>query len=351
LSRGNYKYPLEEILFLALASAISGLCYFDEMEEFGELQIDWFRKYFPYKNGIPSHDTINRLFAAMDPKEFCSCFTAWVQSIRKDVDREVIAIDGKAIKGSAQPSKGIKSLQFVSAYAAQNSLVLCQEVVDGKSNEMTAVPKLIDLIDCKGAIITVDALNCQVDIATKILEKKADYLLALKSNHRGLYEQVKTRFERQEPVQIHSTENVDHGRVEKRICSLISDLKWIDDAENWPLLKTVIKIESSRYHKATGKTDTQTRYYISSLHADAELINKSVRLHWSIENKLHWMLDVSFKEDASRKRKDHSTENYALISKMALNLIKQDTTKGPYSRKKFRSLINPTVREQLMGLV
>ena len=172
MSKGNFKYGLEEILFLAIACSVSGLTNYEEMQDYGTCQLEWSRKFYSYKHGMASHATIKRLFAILDPDQFCKYFVEWVASIRKDVDNEVIAIDGKAVKGSAEPSKGMKGLQFVSAYAAKNELVLAQEMIREKSNEITAMPILLDMIDCKRAIITVDALNSQTDIAAKIIEKK-----------------------------------------------------------------------------------------------------------------------------------------------------------------------------------
>lgn len=344
-------YPLQEILFLAVSSSICGITDWDEMELFGNENINWFRKYYLYENGIPSHDTISRLFARLCPKEFCKYFTEWVQSIRKKIDKEVIALDGKMVKGSSQPSKGIKSLYFVSAYAAENSLVLSQEVTEEKSNEILAVPKLLDMIDCKGTIITVDALNCQKQIAQKVIEKEADYIFALKSNHKELYAQVIDRFEKQKPDSEDVNEDLGHGRVEKRTCKVIENIVFVDESIHWAGMKSIIKIESERYMKATKETQKETRYYISSLSADAVLINKSVRNHWSIENKLHWMLDVSFKEDASRKRKDNSTHNYGMICKIALNMVKMQDGKGSFKKRRFKALLNDAEREKLMGLV
>lgn len=337
-------------MFLAISSSICGITDWDEMEMFGNAQIDWFRKYYSYKNGIPSHDTISRMFAKLCPKEFCLYFTEWVQTLRQSFKNEVIAIDGKAVKGSAQPSKGIKSLYFVSAYAAENQLVLSQEVTEEKSNEIVAVPKLLDMIECKGTIITVDALNCQKQIAKKVIEKEADYIFAIKNNHKELYAQVIERFEKQTPDSVDVTQDLGHGRVEKRCCSVIEKIHFVDQSKDWTNMKSIIKIEAERYMKATGEVQNETRYYISSLAADAILINKSVRNHWSIENKLHWMLDVNFKEDASRKRKDNSTHNYGMICKIALNMIKQQEGKGSFKKRKFKALLNCAEREKIMGL-
>lgn len=350
MNKGHFVYPLQEIMFLAVSSSICGITDWDEMEMFGNEQISWFRKFYLFKNGIPSHDTISRLFARLCPKEFCGIFTEWVQSIRKNIDKEVIAIDGKMVRGSAQPSKGIKSLYFVSAYAAENELVLCQEVTEEKSNEIIAVPKLLDMIDCKGTIITVDALNCQKQIAQKVIEKEADYIFALKNNHKALYAQVIDRFDKQMPDSEDVTQDLGHGRIDKRSCKVIDKIDFVDASAGWKSMKSIIKIDSERFIKATGEIQKETRYYISSLTADAVLINKSVRNHWMIENKLHWMLDVNFKEDASRKRKDNSTQNYGMVCKIALNMLKTRNFKGSIKKRRFKALLNSTEREILMGL-
>ena len=236
----------------------------------------------------------------------------------------------------------------MSAHAAENELDLSQEITQEKSNEITAVPKLLDAIDCKGAIITVDALNCQTKIAEKVIRKGANYIFSLKKNQRELYEQVVGRFDRQDPVAVEENIDIGHGRIEKRTCSVINDLRFIDNASQWKGLQTIVRIDAQRIHKATGELQQETRYYISSLPPDAALINYSVRKHWSIENKLHWMLDVNFGEDKSRKRKDHSSKNYALVIKTALNLIKLKPIKGPLRRQKLRAMLDDNLREELL---
>ena len=348
MSRGNFRYSLNEILFLTLAAAISGVTDWDEMAEFGRYKLDWLRKFFAYKNGTPSHDTLNRIYSSLDPKQFCDSFTEWVGELRTHHQNEVIAIDGKTVKGSNPRCKGMEGLYYVSAYAAENELVLSQETTQEKSNEITAVPKLLDAIDCKGAIITVDALNCQAKIADKVIKKGANYIFSLKKNQQELYEQVVGRFERQDIADRDQNIDIGHGRIEKRTCSVIGDLKFIDNAAHWKGLRTIVKIEAERIHKATGELQRETRYYISSLAPEAALINYSVRKHWSIENKLHWMLDVNFGEDKSRKRKDHSSKNYALVIKTALNLIKLKPVKGPWRRQKLRAMLDDNLREELL---
>lgn len=339
---------MNEILFLTLAAAISGITEWDEMAEFGRHKLEWLRKFFEYEHGTPSHDTLNRLYSSLDPGQFCDSFTEWVGELRTHYRDEVIAIDGKTIRGTDPKCKGMEGIYYVSAYAAENELVLSQAITQEKSNEITAVPKLLDAIDCKGAIITVDALNCQTKIAEKVMEKEANYIFSLKKNQRELYEQVVGRFERQTAADHDKNIDIGHGRIETRTCSVISDLTFIDNAEQWKGMQTIVKIDAERIQKATGEVQRETRYYISSLRPDAALINYSVRKHWSIENKLHWILDVNFGEDRSRKRKDHSAKNYALVIKTALNLIRLKPGKGPLKRQKLRALLDDDLREELL---
>jgi predicted transposase YbfD/YdcC len=339
---------MNEILFLTLSAAISGVTEWDEIEEFGRYKLKWLRKFFPYKHGVPSHDTLSRFFAHLDPNAFCECFTQWMEKLRQKFDYEVIALDGKTVKGMNPKAKGMEAIYYVSAFATKNNLALSQKATSKKSNEIKAIPYLLDLIDCKGCIITADALNCQTGIAEKIIDKKADYLLAIKGNQGEIFEQIKNRFEKQDPHSVHVINELDHGRIEKRVCTLINDLRFIDDAPKWKKLKTIVKIESERIDKATGSCHTQTRYYISSLEANAELINKSVRSHWGIENQLHWHLDVTFKEDQSRKRKDHSSENFSIVLKTVLNLLKKANDKKPIKRRKLKALLDDNQRENFI---
>lgn len=339
---------MNEILFLTFSAALSGITDWDEIEEFGNYKKRWLKKFFPYKHGIPSHDTLSRFFSQLNPDIFCECFTEWMGILRKRFDYEVIAIDGKAIKGSNPKAKGMEAVYYVSAYASKNNLVLSQKATQSKSNEIKATELLLDLIDCKGAIITTDALNTQTHIAEKIIAKKADYLLALKGNQGEIFTQVKERFEKQNIDAEHVENTLDHGRIETRRCQVISNLSFVDCSSDWENLKTIVKIEAQRTNKATSEKTIETRYYLSSLDSNAELINQSVRAHWSIENKLHWHLDVTFREDESRKRKDHSAQNFAIITKTALNLLKKVNSKKPVKRRKLQALLDDNQRENFI---
>jgi predicted transposase YbfD/YdcC len=295
------------------------------MEEFGHAKEEWLRSFLLLPNGIPSHDTFNRVFSALNPEELENCFVEWTRSVADLCEHEVIAIDGKCMCGTRD--SGNKSIvHMVSAWADQNHIVLGQVKVDEKSNEITAIPRLLDLLVIKGCIVTIDAMGCQKDIAAKIIEKEANYLLALKGNQGNLLEQEEDPFRFLSVADADEQLDSGHGRVETRRCSVISDLSMIEAKKEWVDLRSLVKIESERYIKSTGKTEKETRLYISSLPADAKLINRSVRAHWGVENSLHWVLDVGFNEDAGRKRTGFAAQNYSLISRIALNLLKNDKT-------------------------
>jgi predicted transposase YbfD/YdcC len=316
---------LDDIIFIAIASVICGADGWNDMEEFGKSKEGWLRSFLQLPNGIPTHDTFNRLFSALNPEELEKCFVEWTRSVVHLCEHEVIAIDGKSMCGTRDASN--KSIvHMVSAWADRNHIVLGQVKVDEKSNEITALPRLLDLLVIKGCIVTIDAMGCQKDIASKVIEKEADYLLALKGNQGNLLEQVEDSFRFLPVVSVDEQLDAGHGRVETHRCSVISDLSMIEAKDEWAALRSLVKIESERYIKSTGKTEKETRLYISSLPADAKLINQSVRAHWSVENSLHWVLDVGFNEDASRKRTGFAAQNYSLISRIALNLLKNDKT-------------------------
>jgi predicted transposase YbfD/YdcC len=240
---------------------------------------------------------------------------------------------------------------LVSAFASENKLCLGQVETADKSNEITAIPKLLDLIATKGCIVTIDAMGCQKDIAKKIIDKKADYILAVKENQKELLEQTEKMFSGNYSIQKNETVDVGHGRVETRKCHVVNDLKFFDVKDDWPGLKTIIKIDSERYIKHTGKITNETRYYISSLKPDAARINQAIRRHWSIENNLHWTLDVVFGEDASRKRKNNSAANFTILTKIAMALIaRENSIKMSMRAKRYQATINPQFREKILKL-
>jgi len=351
ISKGNVKYSLNEIIFLVISAVVSGVNEWETIEIFGQQQIDWLRKFFPYKKGVPSHDTLSRFFSALDSQYFSKYFLEWSNSVCQIANGEVVAIDGKRMRGSYDTASGKSAIHVVSAYAAGISLCLGQVKTEDKSNEITAIPELLNLLSIQGATVTIDAMGCQKTIAEKILEKKANYLLAVKDNQKELSAQIEKLFTIQKIENMNKQVDCGHGRVETRICSVIDNFTFFDDHEDWLGLKSVVKIETERYTKITGKTEFQTRYYISSLPADATNINNSVRSHWAIENKLHWVLDVQFGEDSSRKRMGNSAANFNIISKIALGLIEKVETKRQSKRgRRFMAAFGTDFREEVLGI-
>lgn len=314
---------LDEIIFLVICAVISGADNFVEIESFGNEKIKWLRTFLKFKNGIPSHDTIGRVFARIDAKEFEKCFIEWVESVIELTKGQVIAIDGKTLRGSASLPNGKKAIHMVSAFASANEVVLGQLACEEKSNEITAIPALLDLIVVNGCIVTIDAMGCQTAIAEKIIEQGADYILAVKDNQKKLHKEVEEMFGLHKGESFETVEK-NHGRIETRHCALIKDLKKMKGTGKWKELKSIVKIESKR--EIAGKVTEETRYYISSLDSVAEKMNTYIRAHWCIETKLHWRLDVSFKEDANRTRTDNSAENLSIVRRIALNLLKSELT-------------------------
>ena len=338
-TKGNFQYPLEEILFLTISSIISG--WYEEWEDiifFGENNLVWLRKFYPFENGIPSHDVLNKLFNRLNTKEFNNCFMKWVDSIASKSDGRVIAIDGKTIRGMASRFSDSK-LHIVSAFCAKNELCLGQVKINSKSNEITAIPELLDLIAIKGCIVTIDAMGCQREIAKKIIAKEADYILMAKENQAELKEQIEKVFRIQKSEMTDTQEDFDHGRIEKRTCEVITKLDFLDTKENWAGLCSIIKITSERTIKNTDIYSCETRFYISSLLCNAKLINNSIRSHWAVENNLHWCLDVIMKEDGQLNYIGNAAENMNMMKKMALGMLANEKSiKSSKARKMKKAL-------------
>jgi len=321
----NKLHKLEDILLIGIISVICAADTWKNMETFAKAREDFLRTFLDLKNGIPSDDTFNRVFSSIDPFQFENCFIKWVSHLVDLSQGEIIPIDGKAIRGAK--SNGKKSpFHMVSAWASQNNMVLGQVKVETKSNEIKAIPKLLELIAIKDCVVTIDAMGCQKEIASKIIEKEADYILAVKENQKQLYQHIEDEFRFCKNPEIELHQELDHGRIETRKCSVITDFQFIENNNSWKNLTSIIKVESVREFKNSSKPlEKTTRYYISSLQADAKTFQKNIRLHWSIENSLHWVLDVAFSEDASRKRAGNSPQNFSILSKIALNLLKNET--------------------------
>ncbi|MCF7567492.1 ISAs1 family transposase [Sabulilitoribacter arenilitoris] len=317
-------YDLESILLIGIISVICGAELWNEMEDYACAKEEFLRTFLELPNGIPSHDTFNRVFSNINSNEFETCFIEWVSILAQLNPKEIIAIDGKTIRGAK--SNGKKSpVHMVSAWANDNNVVLEQVKVSEKSNEITAIPKLLEVLSIEDTIVTIDAMGCQREIATKIIDKKADYILAVKENQAQLYQDLEDEFRFGKHILTHLSNELDHGRIETRICSIITDFKFTEDNNKWKNLTTLIKIESTREFKNSDKSiEKATRYYISSLYANPEDFQKAIRSHWGIENKLHWTLDVAFSEDASRKRVGNASQNFSILNKIALNLLKNE---------------------------
>lgn len=318
-------YPLVEILFLVLCGSICGAESWRDFVLFGKEKLDFLRVHYPFKNGIPSKNTFARVFAALDVEAFKASFIDWVKSLQAILN-EVIAIDGKTLRNSLDESSGGSAIHMVSAFATGARLVLAQQTVDEKSNEITAIPKLLSLLDLRGHTVTIDAMGTQKAIAKQIIEQGGHYILALKGNQGMLNEEVRLFLDAEvnKPASAaidNHYEEVDkgHGRIEVRHCFVSSQVQWLNQKEEWAGLNTIAMIEERQ--EINGKQSIERRFFISSLPANAKQIGAAVRSHWLIENGLHWTLDVVFNEDQSRVRKDNAAENMALIRHMTINML------------------------------
>jgi len=348
VTKGNLRYPLIEMVFLVISAVVSNSNDWTSIATFGESQLEWLRKFFPYKDGTPSHDTLGTVFSMIDHKQFSDCFVEWVSAVVNICNGEIIAIDGKKLRGSYDTSSSKAAIHMVSAFAVENGICIGQVTTDKKSNEITAIPKLLELLAIKGCVITIDAMGCQKKIVEKIIENEADYVIAVKENQKELSEQVKKMFSIEEGTTEESID-VDHGRIENRKCTVVENLKFFDVKNDWAGIKSVIKIESKRFDKLHETTQRETRYYISSLIASPERINYIVRHHWNVENKLHWVLDVNFNEDKSRRRKGNSPSNFNMIAKIAMTMLKNDENKkDSMAQKRYRAALNTNYREELL---
>lgn len=327
------KHKLIDILVITIAAVLSGCDDWNEIELYGNSKKEWLKTFLELPEGIPSHDTFNRVFAMLDPEALQKHFLSWVQSVAAISEGQIISMDGKRLCGSGKD--GSKSIiHLVSAWSSANNLVLAQTKVEDKTNEITAIPQLLDILMLKGCIITIDAMGCQKEIAAKIIDKEADYILAVKNNQEHLLDDLHEAFAQSKVDAIATQTELGHGRIEKRTCKLIRDSEWVCKEKEWKALKTLIEISTERTNKTTGETQRETRYYISSLQADAKRFNEAIRRHWSIENNLHWCLDVVFKEDSSHKQAGNAAENFAIITRIALSLIKNDKTKKTSMKNK-----------------
>lgn len=328
------RHGLVEIVTIAICGIICGADDWSGIEEYGQAKESWLREFLELPHGIPSHDTFGRVFRWLDPQAFEACFLGWVREVMCVSEGQVIAVDGKTLRRSHDQANGKAAIHLVSAWAEQNRIVLGQVKVDEKSNEITAIPELLRVVDVHGCIVTIDAMGCQHEIANLVVEKGGEYLLALKQNQGQLFEDAQALFAGAHEVNFWDVEHTfaktthkNHGRIEVRECWSVTDpdfLHYLRGFENWKNLRALVKL-SARRQTAAGTTQ-DNRYFLSSCKAPAKHVLRAARSHWSIENGLHWVLDIAFREDESRVRKDHAPENLAILRRIALNLLKQNTT-------------------------
>ena len=324
---GKVEYPLPEVLLLILLAVLAGAETFTDIARFGEKKLELLRRFRPFKNGTPAHDHLGDIFATLDPQAFHRCFVAWVAA-RTNTPVELISLDGKTSRRSAQTKASKAAIHMVSAFAARQRIVLGQVKVNEKSNEIVAIPALLDMMSIEGTVVTIDAMGCQRNIASKIIDKKADYILALKGNQTTLREDVEIFFDEQKPLQYrdatistHETVDADHGRVETRKYTVLHDVAWLQERHKWPGLKGVVVVESQR--EIAGKISNETRFYITSLALKAEAVGPMVRAHWAIENSLHWVMDMVFRDDECRIRTSNAPTNFATCRHIAYNLYRK----------------------------
>ena len=350
------KHDLLDILLLAICAVISGAEGWEDIEDFGHLKLDWLRRYRPFKAGIPKHDTIARVICRLKAQEIEHAFQSWISSLVETTGCDVIAIDGKTARRSFTTKDRKNALHTVSAWSCQHQLVSGQTAVNEKSNEITAIPELLSMLEIENSIITLDAMGCQKEIAKQIIKQKADYILALKGNYSGMQAELEAWWHKlqreglsEQNYAEHTEVSAGHGRIETRTCQqLLVDTNWLAKRYRWSGLKSIIKINAQFHDKSTGKDTEETRWYISSLDLNAEQALNAVRSHWQVES-MHWMLDMTFREDESRIRKKQGPLVFNIMRKIALALFKKDEKKSAsIARKKKMAGLEDEYRSTLL---
>jgi len=327
----NKRHKLIDIITIAICAVICNADTFEDIAEFGKAKYKWFKNFLELPHRIPSADTFERVFARIDPDEFKDSFIDWIQAICELTKGEIVAIDGKTLRRSHDKGNGKSAIHMVSAWACANGIVLGQKKTNEKSNEITAIPELLKTLEIKGCIVTIDAMGCQKDIVETIIDKGSDYVLSLKGNQGNLHNDVTLFFQEHQrknfknlSFDYHETTDGGHGKIEIRRYWTTSEIAWLQGRENWKNLETICMVERERHFE--DRIETETSYYIGSIESNAEKFGRAIRSHWRIENSLHWVLDVSFREDESRIRKDNAPENFAVLRHIALNMVKRETT-------------------------
>jgi predicted transposase YbfD/YdcC len=336
--RRNRRHSLIDIVILSILAVLSGASSWDSIELFGKTNIDFLRQILTLRHGIPSHDTINRVFSALNPKSFERLFMQWAQGLKENgVLERVVALDGKTLCGSKDTFHHCSPLHLVNAWSVEHGLCLGQLRTETKSNEITAIPRLLELLEIKGCIITIDAMGTQHAIAEQIIKKEADYILAVKGNQQELMEQVQALCSTTAPLSDSATVEKGHGRIETRRCEVFAKTIMVDEDNTWAGLQSILKVTATRERVGQPqKKSTEVRYYISSLGVHEDF-NRHIRSHWAVENNLHWVLDMVFREDEQRKREKHAAENFATVQKIALNLLKKNVGKESLRSKRLKA--------------
>jgi len=355
--KGRCNHKLIDIVAISICAVISGADTWNGIHDFGIAKELWFRKFLELPNGIPSHDTISRIFSLLDPAKFEVCFMDWIQAVFDATGGQIIPVDGKTLRHSYDKKSGKAAIHMVSAWGAANGVVLGQIKTKEKSNEITAIPELLNVLDINGCVITIDAMGCQKAITKKVINKGADYVIAVKENQPTLYNEINNcineALEQGENakniIDYYETHDSGHGREEIRRYYILDKIDSVESAMDWQGLNTIGMVESIRILE--GKTSINKRYYISSIEKDAKNFATAVRKHWSIENSLHWVLDVSFREDECRIRKDNAAGNFSILRRIALNYLRNErSTKRGIDAKRKKAGWDTEYLEKVIGI-
>lgn len=357
--QGRCRYPLIEIIVIAICAVLAEANSWTEVATFAESKQEWLKRFLKLENGVPSHDTFGDVFRMIDADEFQRCFMRWVHAVFTVTDGQVVAIDGKTARRSHDKANDKSAIHLVNAWASTNGITLGQRQVDDKTNEITVIPELLRLLDVHGCIVTIDAMGCQKDIAQTIRDEKADYVLQVKDNQGNLRQDIEDWFVHADQVDFadmrHDTAetvNKGHGRIEIRRCWVVADpvaFEYIRHYEGWADLQSIVRVQRER---RIGEQVTQeTAYFISSLPPDAKTILHATRHHWSVENSLHWVLDVTFREDDSRIREGNGPDNMAALRNIALNILKKDPSKASLKQKRYRAALDDTFLLKLLAQI